>query len=107
MSNSTPLSKLRSLLVVGARIVTRFEPVTIRGNLGTSVIPGREVSRTVESVSSARVSFREDREDGGKVSWFYFPSTFEISMEGESFVWTSMDGHRILSYTPVPALQCA
>ena len=100
MSTPSALSLFKQSLTVGAQFLMNHEGLVIRGNCGTTVIPALVEGRTVESVTSHRVNFRKPN---GKLTAFDFPRSSEMTMEGDSFVYTDRNGKRVLSYTPVPS----
>jgi hypothetical protein len=97
MANFSALAHFRAQLLVGAEFTVRFEPFVIRSNLGSTSVPAKVEGRVVRRVTSSAVYFGKP---DGVETHFDFPPASEITMEGDSFVWTDDRGVRILSYTP-------
>lgn len=98
----SPLQSFKATLVVGACFEALFSPTVIRGNLGTTVLPGGVRRRTVRAVTAHRVIFEDER---GKEAVFSFPPASEIRCLGpDEFAWVpSGEGAAALTYRRVAA----
>lgn len=87
---------------MGASFEAVFAPTVIRGNLGTTVIPGGVRRRTVRAVTTHRVVFLDER---GKDAVFSFPPASEMRCLGpDEFAWVpSGEGAAALTYRRVAA----
>ena len=82
MNNFRTFADIKRALTLGSKWSFKHSGFTIRGNVGDTVIPAKDINeREVDNVQANAVSFKT----GDKSSWFYFPKAKFIKVKDNGF----------------------